>query len=148
MPNAALEIENYHQETELRKDRCDTTAGIGGGLLVYVRSEIKILPCDRFSESKFNQFCAFKLSTHGEDITLILAYRPPSSGHENTAELCDILRKLDNNTILIGDINLPGINWMEERADSRGRVLLETVVEEDLHQMVGKLSHSFKRKYS
>jgi hypothetical protein len=33
--NAALSLENYKLETELRKDRCDTANGVGGGLLVY-----------------------------------------------------------------------------------------------------------------
>ncbi len=33
--NASLSLENYKLETELRKDRCDTANGVGGGLLVY-----------------------------------------------------------------------------------------------------------------
>jgi hypothetical protein len=40
--NAALSIENYMLETELRKDRTDTGNGIGGGLLVYSRAGLKI----------------------------------------------------------------------------------------------------------
>jgi hypothetical protein len=35
--DAALALEGYNLETELRRDRTDTSAGIGGGLLVYTR---------------------------------------------------------------------------------------------------------------
>jgi hypothetical protein len=44
--NAALAIENYKIVTELRKDRCDTANGVGGGLLVYSRESLQILPSD------------------------------------------------------------------------------------------------------
>jgi exonuclease III len=35
IPDAALSLEGYRLETELRKDRTDTGNGVGGGLLVY-----------------------------------------------------------------------------------------------------------------
>jgi len=49
--NAALTIENYKLETDLRKERCDTANGIGGGLLVYAKQDIQILPYDKFHHS-------------------------------------------------------------------------------------------------
>jgi hypothetical protein len=107
--NAALSIENYMLETELRKDRTDTGNGIGGGLLVYSRAGLKILPHDKHGGSSFNQFCAFTIATTGRKLNIILAYRPPSSDQTNTAELCEILRNLEADSILVGDINLPGI---------------------------------------
>jgi hypothetical protein len=64
---------------------------------------------------------------------VILIYRPPSSVQDNTAELCEILRCIDKNTVIIGDFNMPGIDWTAEQSrDTRGRELLETVVEEGL----------------
>ena len=42
--NASLTLENYNLESDLRHDRNDTTAGIGGGLLVYSRKDLRILP--------------------------------------------------------------------------------------------------------
>jgi hypothetical protein len=41
------------------------------------------------------------------------------------------LRTFKQNTILVGDINLPNIDWDEERSDAKGRELLETVIEEN-----------------
>jgi hypothetical protein len=139
--DAALSLAEYNLETDLRRDRNDTNGGIGGGLLVYTRNEIRILPCDSYNDNEFNQFCSFRISTPGEQLNLILAYRPPSSPYMNTAALCDLLKKLNNNCILIGDINMPGINWVEERADARGRELLETITEEGLQQLVSFPTH-------
>jgi hypothetical protein len=139
--NASLALEKYNLECDLRRDRSDTTAGIGGGLLVYSKKELRVLPIDKYDDNEFNQFCAFKISTSGEQLNLILAYRPPSSPQTNTEALCKLLRNLDNNSILIGDINMPGIDWAAGRADGRGRELLETVTEEGLQQMVSFPTH-------
>ena len=141
--NAALTIENYKLETDLRKDRCDTANGIGGGLLVYAKQDIRILPYDKFNHSKFNQFCAFSVVTKSDNLNVILVYRPPSSGQDNLTELCEILRGTDNNTVLIGDFNMPGIDWENAQArDARGRELLETATEEGLQQLVNFPTHT------
>jgi hypothetical protein len=181
--NAALTIENYKLETDLRNDRCDTANGIGGGLLVYSKQDICariyrpsfheykpktlvfchtkrafwacfrenwvfnfghwILPYDKFHHSKFNQFCAFSVVTKSDNLNVILIYRPPCSGQDNLTELCEILRGADNNTILIGDFNMHGIDWEKTQAiDARGRELLETATEEGLQQLVNFPTHT------
>ena len=141
-PDAALSIDGYDLETELRRDRADTSAGIGGGLLVYTKKDLKVMACDSYSNIDFNQFCAFKVATEGEPLSIVLTYRPPSAGPTNTARLCEILRTFKQNTILVGDINLPNIDWDEERSDAKGRELLETVIEEGLQQLVGFPTHT------
>ena len=50
---ASLSIENYELMTDLKRDRNDTANGIGGGLLVYARNGLAVLPCDENSD--FNQ---------------------------------------------------------------------------------------------
>jgi hypothetical protein len=140
--DASLGLAEYNLETDLRRDRNDTSGGIGGGLLVYTRNNIRILPCDKFSDNEFNQFCSFKISTSGEQLNLILAYRPPSAPQTNTTALCDLLRNMNNNSILIGDINMPNIDWVEEKTDAKGRELLETVTEEGLQQLVSFPTHT------
>ncbi len=83
--------------------------------------------------------------TTGEQLNLVLVYIPPSSPQTNTAALCNLLRNLDNNSILIGDINMPGIDWTAGRADTKGRELL--VGDGRGATAKGKLSHSYKRQY-
>ena len=48
---------------------------------------------------------------------------------------------MDKNTILIGDVNLPDINWLDGTSTSRGRRILETTLEEDLAQLVNFPTH-------
>ena len=48
---------------------------------------------------------------------------------------------MDKNTILIGDVNLPDINWLDGTSTSRGRRILETMLEEDLAQLVNFPTH-------
>jgi hypothetical protein len=142
MDNAALAIENYRLETDLRMDRCDTTNGIGGGLLVYSKYDLRILPSDKFHGSKFNQFCTFSVATKSTKLNIVLIYRPPSSGLENLTELSEILRGADENTVFIGDFNLPGIDWEREQAkDARARTFLSTVMEEGLDQLITFPTH-------
>jgi hypothetical protein len=113
---------------------------VGGGLLVYSKKGVQILPIDKYKDCEFNQFCAFRLPS--ANLNLILVYRPPSSRSNNTEQLCRILRDMQNDTILIGDMNMPGIDWIEEKADSKGRELLETTMEQNLSQMVSFPTHT------
>ena len=141
VPDAALAIPGYQLETDLRMDRTDTTNGIGGGVLVYTKLGQGILSTDKFKLNKFNQFCCFKVITKGESLSLILVYRPPGSGHDNIEELCDIMRNLDNQSIVIGDVNLPETNWPDLTSAARGRPVLRTAIEESLEQLVNFATH-------
>ena len=139
---ASLSIPNYQLETDLRLDRQDTGSGMGGGLLVYTKVGIKILSCDKFKQNAFNQFCAFYLRTSSVKLTIILAYRPPTSNKENLIQLCDLVQNMEENTILIGDINLPSIDWRNGTADSKGRRLLDVVADCGLTQLIHFPTHN------
>ena len=43
---ASLNINGYELLMDLRRDRSDTANGIGGGLIVYARNGLAVLPCD------------------------------------------------------------------------------------------------------
>ena len=87
------------------------------------------------------QFCELTVKTKAEDLNIILVYRSPNSSTENTDKLCQVVRRMRSNTILIGDINLPGINWTAGTSDQRGRGLLEAVLEEGVDQLVEFPTH-------
>jgi len=140
--NASLAIQGYSIETDLRRDRTDTGNGIGGGLLVYSKDGVKVLSCDRYSVNNFNQFCCFKLLTSGVPLTVVLVYRPPSAGPTNTDMLCDIVKNSGPDTLIVGDFNLPGIDWEMETADARGRELLKAAQEENFSQLVSFPTHT------
>ena len=139
---AALTIHGYQLESDVRRDRTDTTNGVGGGLLVYSRIGLRILPYDKYCDNNFNQFCAFSMMTDGSPLHFVLIYRPPNSNMTNVNKLCRILTNMDKNTIVIGDFNLPNVNWQELTAtEARARTLLEAVVNEDLAQLVNFPTH-------
>ena len=106
--SADLTLPGYQLELELREDREDTANGIGGGLLVYSKNGHKILPTT--IKSEFHQYVSFKIITTENPLNIVLIYRPPSSGKENVQKLCQILKNLPKNSIVIGDINLPHID--------------------------------------
>ena len=85
--DANLSIPGYQLEPEIRRDRDDTLNGLGGGLLVYSRNGLKILPFKLQEDNGFHQHVCFKIITRGEPINIILAYRPPSSTKENFDKL-------------------------------------------------------------
>ena len=140
--DADLNIAGYQLEPELRKDRDDTLNGLGGGLLVYSKNGLKILPFNLQNDNCFHQHVCFQILTRREPLTVILAYRPPSTKIENTSRLYDLLRKIPKNTLLIGDINIPQVDWEEMRATGpRGQELLNVILEEELEQLVSFPTH-------
>ena len=140
--NASLRVPGYVLDTDLRKDRLDTGNGVGGGLLVYMKEGRMILPYNKFSDNSFNQQCGFNIGAAGSPLNILLVYRPPTSGAENTEKLCSILENLDPNTLVIGDFNMPGIDWTNFTADVRGKRLVEVVEEEGLEQLVDFATHT------
>ena len=108
---------------------------------MYSKEGSKFITVEKFSRVPFNQFCAFNTGTLDKSLNVVLAYRPPSAGAENTEHLCEILRNLPANSLVIGDINLPKIDWNTLTSDNRGRALVETIEEESLHQVVDFTTH-------
>jgi hypothetical protein len=102
--NAFLSIDGFDLQTDLRMDREDTSQGRGGGLLVYVRTGVKVLKID--SESNFRQHCKFLIC----DITFYLVYRSPNAPPGTMCDLERVIRNVEKNSVLIGDFNLPGID--------------------------------------
>ena len=99
--NAFLSIDNYYLEPNLRYDRCDTQFGIGGGLLVYVRNGLHVLPID--NKYDFNQYCKFKISTSNSFVNIVLVYRPPNCSRENSEKLIKLIENATANTMIIKD---------------------------------------------
>ena len=141
--NAMLNVQNYSLEPELRKDRADTLNGIGGGLLVYGRNGLTLKPNENFSDNAFNQFCSFQIIGEKNDETLdiCLVYRSPNSTEGNTLELCELI-KSHPNTMYIGDINLPGINWQLNTSYKKGLQLLETANDAFMEQLIDFPTHA------
>ena len=131
-----MTVPGYNLIQDLRQDRADTAGGRGGGLLVYAKTGLKILAADKVVE--FNQYAKFLIN----DITVYLIYRPPSGGVTSIAGLTEVVKKVEKNSILIGDFNLPEIDWSTGQTAARSREFVAANEERFLDQMVSFSTHT------
>lgn len=137
--SAFLLIDGFVLITDLRRDRDDTRQGIGGGLLVYGKPYVKILP--RETDNNFTQFCNFSIAVKDEKWEIFLVYRPPSSSEQNSDSLASLVRNCPDNSIFIGDFNLPGANWLTGTSDSKSRKFCDACSERGFEQIVDFPTH-------
>ena len=128
--NAFLAIDGYELQQDLRTDREDTAGGRGGGLLVYGKTGLTILKLDK--EVEMQQYCVFKVS----NVTFYLLYRSPNAPPQTMAALTELVRSVKRDSVLIGDFNLPDINWDTGEASARTREFKEAVDDALMEQMV------------
>jgi hypothetical protein len=92
-------------------DRENTAGGRGGGLLVYAKNGLKVFKLDKVTE--FDQYCKFLIC----NVTFYLVYRSPNSPPPPTTEVIhsleNLLKSVNKNSVMIGDFNLPDVDWME-----------------------------------
>jgi hypothetical protein len=114
--NALLTMPGYDVVPDLRVDRQDTAGGIGGGLLVYAKHGMRILPFD--THSNLVHHVGFTVATDSESFNVVLVYRPPRNNVESFRGLAELIIGSGPRTIICGDLNLPTVNW--EKGEARG----------------------------
>jgi hypothetical protein len=135
-----LNIDGYTFQSDLRMDRTDTANGIGGGLAVYTVNELNVVTCDR--AINFNQYCKFRLDSDVDSMYFYLLYRPPSGGNLSKEQISEIFRSAEQNSLIIGDFNLPDIDWVSGTATSRSSSeVLEAAAAAGLTQAVDFATH-------
>jgi Reverse transcriptase (RNA-dependent DNA polymerase)/Endonuclease-reverse transcriptase len=138
--NAMLTIPGCDLKPDLRCDREDTAAGVGGGLLVYAKPEVILLPDEKRYD--LTQHVNFKIVSRGELLNVTLLYRPPRQNVAAYQNLANFIRTTTGNRIILGDFNLPGINWETGQARGEGlNDILNTCQDEFLEQQVHFPTH-------
>ena len=127
--NAYLSVAGYELQPDLRVDREDTNGGRGGGLLVYSKCGLQILKLD--CGALFKQHCKFLVN----DIIFYI-YWSPISPASNLTKLADLVSGAEKNCVIIGDFNLPNIDWERGVATGPGKELLEAVEDKLMSQLV------------
>ena len=128
--NAFLDIPGYELLPDLRKDRCDMDRGRGGGLLVYAKRGLQVLSID--SGADFMQHCKFVV----RGVTFYLVYRSPNSPVTELTKLAELIRRAEKDCIIIGDFNLPQLDWKAGTARGHGMVVMDAVEDALMSQMV------------
>ena len=134
---ANLLIQNYELQPALRQDRADTANGIGGGLIVYTKTGLSVLPCDN---GNFNQYCKLRINDQGENTFIYLIYRPPSV-QDNIVTLAELVSSTEKNAVFVGDFNLPSIDWGNGTARGASDALLQAATENGFSQLVDFATH-------
>ena len=103
---STLDIEENLKNTTLKGNE-------GRGFLIYVKSGIKYSKGDLVS--CFCEYYCLEIMLQGEKLNLTLVYQSPNSREENDQLLLDLLQEVTEMKatfkILMGDFNLPQINW-------------------------------------
>ena len=82
------------------------------------------------------------LTSDSVNLNIIVAYRSPNTTASNSEKLCNIIRSIKENTVVIGDINLLKVNWELQTADTKGQSFLEASLENFLTQLIDFPTHS------
>jgi hypothetical protein len=97
-----LTIPGYDLKPDLRCDREDTAAGVGGGLLVYAKPEVILLPDEKRYD--LTQHVNFKIVSRGELLNVTLLYRPPRQNAAAYQNLANFIRTTTGNRIILGRV--------------------------------------------
>ena len=118
--DALLGIEGY--ELISRRDGRDTANGRTRGLLMYAKVGLQAMLCTMPGEDRVTEMTSIKIpwgrggQGKQEFLQVVLVYRPPRDpGSEkdggNTERMYNVLNGLQGNVVVVGDFNLPSIDW-------------------------------------
>ena len=96
-----LKVEGY--DMVVRKDRVDTVGGRGGGILIYVKG---MYVWKEDNESTFNQCAKLNVKKRSGEFGICVVYRSPNSDRDNDMMLCQWIREMRGDNIILGDFNL------------------------------------------
>ena len=103
--------------------RCDRPLRKGGGVLLYLADDLPFLNVEMLTD-KVSQAIACTCET--SKTIIINVYRPPDADNSNTKKLIRFLQKYlsdvnendDYDVMLLGDFNLPNIDWTTTSVES------------------------------
>ena len=130
------------QIPEFSITRCDRLSRVGGCVCIYLRNSVNFITCVNYS----NSVCELLIiKINHPSLIVILMYRPPSC---TTNEFNDIIVKVNQfifslssplpNIIILGDFNLPGVDWLSPNISSMTTPLVDLCDYLFLNQQVHK----------
>lgn len=111
IPDGEIFPSNY---SVFRRDR-KLNGRHGGGVLIATREHIKAVPRDTTQNDSEFIFVDL-LFSYNRKVTLGVFYRPPNNDPKPLEDLQAVLQEFSTNElILVGDFNLPEIDWLNNR---------------------------------
>ncbi|MGL5707139.1 MAG: endonuclease/exonuclease/phosphatase family protein, partial [Aeromonas sp.] len=128
VPNYITERYSTHRQDRMVGNR-------GGGVLIMVSGDIDHRKLDAGLNKGGIEAMAVMLNFHSKAVLLACIYRSPCSTAEEDAELLKLLdgyRALTQQVVLIGDFNMPEIDWaLQEAHGSRGGELFLSWIQDN-----------------
>ena len=132
--NSEISFDGYQTFRKDRKDR------IGGGVLLYIRNDIKAVHREIFENIDAETiWCEIFI---GEEGTLIgVSYRSPMSSVEEDKILFQMIGNASGKKLmLMGDFNFGNINWITHEACGQSKNFLDCINDNFLHQHVHQIT--------
>ena len=111
------------------------------GVALYMKNDLNAVRNKVLNKSSFEEsvWCNFN-SKEGEGVLVGCVYRSPSSGEENFQKLIELLHHEEigkfNKICIVGDFNMPNINWDGHNVNARDRTFVECLRDSFLENMV------------
>ena len=124
-----------------RSDR--PTGGQGGGVIMLAKNSIVTEPIvldHNRNTCAASDVCGSEITYNDKKNCLLTVYRPPSSSLGDDIELATTLRKFvttAQNPIVVGDLNLPNVNWAtRSTTHTSDKTILNVCNELELLQLI------------
>ncbi|NEQ69831.1 MAG: hypothetical protein F6K21_30935 [Symploca sp. SIO2D2] len=116
----------------------DRVIGIGGGVILYVKSSLCPLVKNFEFPDPVNGVFVEISDKFKNKLLISLFYRPPKQTREVDEALSDLIDDIscNYNTIILGDFNLPCTSWGGELSSNSGNILYQRLLTSPLHQMI------------
>ena len=126
---------NMNGYTVFRRDRKNR---IGGGVLLYVKNNIKAIHRTDLENDECEMVWCELLN--GKEKTLVgVCYRSPGSSVEEDRALFRMLGNVkDSKAMIVGDFNFGDINWERQEATGQSKEFLDSVNDNFLYQHVNE----------
>ena len=129
-----------------RIDREDTTNGFGGGILIYVNTELLASELDDSLFNGFVQAAGIKIKTKGGGLNIITIYRPHrlyNGNHinENDLKLENVIKNAPKPCLIVGDFNYPDVCWRTLTGPPKCTPFLQSISDNFYTQHVNFATH-------
>jgi len=126
--------------------RSDRLRGEGGGVAILIRYSINFYQISQPANAHFEHLVLHLFFSAFKPLVLSVFYRKPGSDFESAQQISQVVSSLStgSSSVICGDFNFPGINWLSHHADDGLRssgIFCDAIVANSLVQHVTEPTH-------
>jgi len=96
----------------IRKDRKDSNLTRGGGVMFYIKKGLKIRILTELNKFDVESLWCEILNEFNDKVVVGVVYRRPNLSNDDMTKLCEVIEtSCRERVLLLGDFNLPTIDW-------------------------------------